>query len=357
MATIERRTDADGRARYRVKIRKRGHRPLSRTFDRLAAARRWARDSEAAIDHRAAFPGSESERRTLAEAVDRYLAEVLPHLAPTNHPRQKARALWWRDQLGHLELAAITPATIAEARSALEAGDGLSGEPVSGATVNRYHAALSAILRAAQRRWHWLPVNPAREVERAREAPAPERYLSAEEVERLTAACWESRDRRLAPMVTVALATGARASELMRMRWRDVDLTARRWVIPQAKSGQPRTVPLAPQAVDALREVVRVVGVEYVWTPAGVSGASDGPPRFPRGPWERSRERAGLGDVRWHDLRHTAASWLAMSGASTADIMAILGHRSLAAAQRYLHLTADHLGDVADRMAGRLWGE
>ncbi len=90
---------------------------------------------------------------------------------------------------------------------------------------------------------------------------------------------------------------------------------------------------------------MRVVGEELVW----------GRRRFPRGAWNRAVAEAEVSDFNWHDLRHSAPSYLAMSGARLRDIQAILGHQAIVTTTRYAHLTEDHLSDVAARAAR--WGE
>lgn len=329
MATIQRRASGS-RQHYRVQIRLKGHLPESATFERLGDAREWARLTEAAIREHRHFRGAEARRRTVADLIDRYLAEVAPGLRGREPETRQWQLAFWRRELGPLLLADLTPAAIASARSRLRCGP---------ATCNRYLAALSHAVSFAVREWDWLNEHPVRRVKRAREPKGRMRFLSEEERARLLTACRTSAS--LYALVVLALSTGARKGELLRLCWRDVDLLGRRALIPQTKSGKPRTVPLVPAAVEALRRLMRQVGEDRVFLHSH------------RRQWEEARAAAGLAGVPFHALRHTAASYLAMSGASVRDIQSILGHETLAMAQRYAHLTDDHLGAVADRMAER----
>ncbi len=273
--------------------------------------------------------------------LDRYEAEILPRRYSEKDRRHRSAQLgYWREALGHLALVDLTREAVSDARAKLEAGRGPSGAIVSPATSNRYLAALSHACTIAVREWGWLADHPIRgRVDRRKEGRGRIRYLSTEERERLLEAC-AAEGGHLHALVVVAILSGARKGELVAARWRHIDLAGRRWEIPDSKSGHPRVVPLVPQAIESLRSLPRGIGeADLVF------------PFFPRRAWERARDAAGLDDVVFHTLRHTAASYLAMSGASTRDIQEILGHRTLAMAARYQHLSPSHLSDVADRMA------
>jgi hypothetical protein len=137
--------------------------------------------------------------------------------------------------------------------------------------------------------------------------------------------------------------------EILRLRWADVDLARKRLVFRDTKNGEQRAAPISAPARAVLESL-----------PAGDPDALLFPsPRRPDQPvalqcaWETAVAKAGLQNFRFHDLRHTAASYLAMSGATTGDIAALLGHKSLAMVARYQHLTASHTGTVAERMAAQ----
>jgi integrase len=149
----------------------------------------------------------------------------------------------------------------------------------------------------------------------------------------------------------VGIYTGMRRDEIRRMKWSEVDFERTRVVVYKTKNTEPRQVPLPRPALGVLQE----------WKKAR---SGDSPLVFPskknpkkllsfRKAWANVVERAGLEDFHFHDLRHTTASYLAMSGASLAEIAEILGHRTLSMVKRYAHLTISHTSTVAERMAAK----
>jgi integrase len=341
MANIQRRVARGGVVSYRVRVRLKGHPLKSKTFPRLREAKAWA----AAVEREAARSGplpAEGWNRSVADAIDRFLHTHLPDLKPTTQRMRVIRLRWWRERIGELPLSLLSPAIVSEQIDALRAGAGPSRRRVSPATTNRYLAALRRVLSLASREWRWATFNAAL-IGQAPEGAHRERFLSREEADRLLVACRRSRSSVLEPLVVVALMTGARQAELMRLRWEDLDLGAQRATIQESKAGR-RTVPLPTPAVAALRSIVRRLD-----SPAVFGGSW--PVMFPRSAWERARSRADLAGVRFHDLRHTAASWLLMSGAGLKDVQHILGHRSIQTTLRYVHLAEDHSLAVAERMA------
>ena len=246
-------------------------------------------------------------------------------------------------------LASLTPARIVEVRDRLPAGDTLSGKPAAAGTVKTYLAVLSKALTVAMTEWFWLDDNPCRRVPRPIEPRGRVRFLSGEERSRLLAACHTSREERLYPLVLLALATGARRGELLSLRWRDIDLARGVAFLHQTKNRERRSVPVTGEAFDVLkaRAKVRRIDTDLVFA------NRDGRARFPQWPWTVALREAELEDFRFHDLRHTAASYLAMSGATLAELAEVLGHKTLAMVKRYAHLTEAHTRGVVERMTSR----
>jgi integrase len=234
---------------------------------------------------------------------------------------------------------------------------GPSGQPVGPATRNRYQAALSVAFRWAMApEQGWVDSNPARRVTRLRESDGRVRFLSEEECRALLAAARANDDPRMQLLVLLAVATGARESELMRLRWSDLDLRNGLLLIKKTKNHDPKSCPVRGQALQALgewaRTRIRTVGGEHVFGEPGRAYAAAGP-LFPRKRWESIRAEAGLKDFRFHDLRHTTGSYLAMSGATEREIMEVLGHRTAVMARRYSHLSPLHVVGVVERMVNK----
>ncbi len=201
----------------------------------------------------------------------------------------------------------------------------------------------------AAREWNWISDNPFRKLKKLPEPRGRVRCLSETETKRLLEACQGSRDTRLYPLVVLALSTGARRGELLGLRWADVDLERGIAVAHHTKNNERRALPLSGQALDVLRDLgkVRRLDTDLVFADRR------GRPSIPRKSWDRAVEAAEIDDFRFHDLRHTAASYLAMSGATLAEIAEVLGHKTLAMVKRYAHLTDQHTSEVVARMNRR----
>ena len=351
MPTIERRTAPEGDVSYRVKIRLKGFPPQSASFERLTDARRWAQSTEAAIREGRYFKSSEAKRHTLAEMVDRYITEIVP-TKPKN-ARNTARNLkWWKQQIGSYTLADVSPALIAQSRDALLAANTCRGTRRSPSTVIRYMAALSHAFTVAVKEWGWLDDTPMRKVSKPKSPRGRVRFLDDEERDRLLKACNESKNRFLYVITVLAISTGMRLGEIMSLRWSQIDFIRSRITLHDTKNGERRAVPLvghAHEQVQALSKIRRL-GTDLLF-----------PGKNPEkhieisGPWHTAMKNANVEDFRFHDLRHCTASYLAMGGASLAEIAEVLGHKTLQMVKRYTHLSEGHTSTVVETMNNKIF--
>ncbi|WP_244858542.1 MULTISPECIES: tyrosine-type recombinase/integrase [Lysobacteraceae] len=325
--------------------------PRTKTFKRLTDAKAWAAKVESDMGHGAYVPTARERRRTLKVLIEKYRDEYLPTRGIRDESKQRSLLTWWEENFGHLTLDKLQPETIAEARRKLQARRKRNGEPLSGATVNRHLAALSAVCKWAWKELRWLPSNPVLDVSKAPESTGIVRFLSDAERNALLKACRESSDSNIATAVLLALATGARYSNIRGLKWSDVDRDQWRLRFAETKNGQPRYVPVVGPAQVALQ-------AHHDRDPTGegwvFKGAHDDAPADLDKPWRKLREAAKLQDFRFHDLRHTTASYLTMNGASLAEVAEALGHRTLVMAKRYSHQTGEHVRSTLERMAGHL---
>ena len=354
MATIEKRVSASGTVSYRAKVRLRGEKPRSRTFKRLTDAKAWAAKTESDLGHGTYVPTTADRRRTLADLVDKYRTEYLPVKA-NNRDSAKQEALldWWREEYGYVSLDRLQPDVIAEARAKLAQRKNRYGKPISGATVNRYLAALSAVCKWAWKELRWLPANPVLAVSKMTESEGVVRFLSDDERAALFKACRKHRNPNIYTAVVLALATGARASNIRFLRWEDVDRDQWTLTIRETKNGTPRTIPVVGAAQDALQAHYKADPTKEGWV---FKGARDDAPGTFDSAWQAVRKAAGLDDFRFHDLRHTTASYLTQGGAGLAQVADALGHRTLVMARRYSHQSGEHvratLASIADKLEG-----
>lgn len=358
MAIIETRKSNSGAVSYRARVRLQGHPEHSQTFARKTDARDWARQIEADLKRGRHLPSQAAARRTVAQMIDRYVGQSLPRKA-RNKDSKKVETLltWWKTRIGDVAIVNVTPALVAECRDELLAEKTRLSKKRSPATVNRYLAALSACFREALREWHWLEHSPMQAVSRGPESPGVVRFLSDEERDRLLTACKASAEPWIYPLVLLALSTGARRGELLGLRWGDVDLVRGAVTFHITKNRERRTVPVAGAALRLLQEraKVRRIDGDRVFPPPALPADVDdatlrAKPLDIDVAWRAVLHAAKVKDFRFHDLRHSAASYLAMSGATAPEIAAVLGHKTLAMVKRYAHLGEQHTAGVVTRM-------
>lgn len=356
MASIQNRTwtDQQGRERtsYRVQIRKRGFPPITATFERKSDADKWAKQTESDMDRRRYFPQIEAERCTLSELIERQLEHVKRE-HPHDYNRQRVILDWWKAKLGDYTLATFAgqegPALLSRYRDKLQTDEGFSN-----GTVNRYLSVLSKTFSNAVTEWHLMQDNPLRRVSKKKEPQGRVRYLSDDERARLLDACKRSEYPPLYLIVLFALTTGMRRGELFGLRWQDIDLERHVATLHKTKNQERRSVPVVPEVEALLREhgKVRRLDTDRVF----LTGGSSEQWRFDKA-WYAALKDAKVKGFRFHDLRHTAASYLAMSGATTAEIAAVLGHRTLQMVKRYAHMSDQHTGAVIERMTQKFFAQ
>ena len=210
----------------------------------------------------------------------------------------------------------------------------IAGRPITGATVNRDLACLkTAFSKGIQ--WGLVLSNPVKMVKFYSEKDrARTRYLSPEEKAALLAVC----SPELRRIVLVALKTGMRKSELLFLRWLDVDFGANLIKIRKSKSGRMRFIPLHPDVRRVLNDLP--VGGDFVFTSSGREVLSvDG---WVRTQFEAALDKEEIRNFKFHDLRHTFTSEMIMRGADLKTVSELLGHATTAMTERYSHLSPAH---------------
>jgi len=271
-------------------------------------------------------------RHSWNEAVVRYLAET-KHKASQSD--DKAHLRWVDRFLGSVELGSINRELLDRIHAARMA------EGVANSTVNRTMEVVRAVLRRAANEWEWLDRVP-----RVRMLPEPKRrvrWITREEADRLIGELPE----HLAAMVRFSLETGLRRSNVTGLEWSQVDLARRTaWIHPdQAKARKAIAVPLSAAAVVLLRERIgkhethvfsfRGKPVRQVNTKA----------------WRQALQRTGIENFRWHDLRHTWASWHVQAGTPLHVLQELGGWECVEMVRKYAHLSTVHLAEYVDRVS------
>jgi integrase len=195
-----------------------------------------------------------------------------------------------------------------------------------------------------------IKVNPTKEVPLLEELSVKERYLSVEEAQRLHTAVCTSENTMLRFIVPTLILSGCRKREVLDAKWKDFDFQRRIWRIPTPKTGKARFVPISDGLINLLNDVPRGNGSEWVFP----NSTTNKPFVNFFCAWDNARKKAGLSDVRVHDLRHSFASFLVNSGRTLFEVQRILGHSQVKTTQRYAHLSHDTLLDATNAVNSQI---
>jgi len=353
MATIRRRTDKNNNVSFHVQIRLKGYPTETGSFIRLTDARKWAAATESAIREGRYFKTREAKKHTFSDMVERYIKTTLP-TKPKQQAKQTQQLNWWNERLGYHLLSDVTPALIVEYRDELSQSINRRGTKTSAATVVRYMAALSHCFTVCVNEWGWVDDSPLRKVKKPKESRGRVRYLDDNECTRLLNACKQSPNKQLYINVVLALSTGMRKSEQAWLTYKDVNLKEGYAILNDTKNGEVRRVALTGLALELLKEHSKIRRID---TP--LLFPSDRTPTKPidlKKAFDNALKVAEIDNFRWHDLRHTFASNLAMNGASLAEIAECMGHKTLSMVKRYAHLSESHVSGVVESMNSKIFG-
>jgi len=295
---------------------------------------------------------------TLESNTMKFCTLVEGYAATTARPAQSfARLMFWAERLGDLELLEITPEHVdaglvhlaerGKLRPVRGGAPVRTGKPLSAATITRYGTDLAGVFRFA-RRQRLVPrtwTAPTKGLEVAA-SPLRHDYISAEDKDKLVkiARMVDKRWGRMAALIEVAFSSGWRAGNLQELTWDRVDLEAGVITAPTSKTGQPLVTPISSAA---LAELLRLP----ITQPRVFCNRHGGAYQY-RKLWERITALASMQGRVFYLLRHGCASTLAAAGASQAQLMAHMGHASLASSRRYLHADIVNKRALAQRVFG-----
>lgn len=325
MATITQR----GKHQWQAKIRKKGHATLTQTFDKKADAEKWARHVESEMDRGIFVSSYAAENTPLSELTQRYAEEVAPRL------KSAARIILILKHLdkamGHLMAASITPAIVKEYRD-------YRLEKVCSDTVRKELLVFSRLFKVAQKEWdfHLPRGNPVASIAIPAKGKARERRLEDHETGILLKAA-EEYGNGMDKIITLAIETGMRRGEIVALRWDDINFIKRTALLRETKNGDNRTIPLSSTAIGVLQGLPRDHSGRVFPVRSDSVGMA----------FRRITARAGLENLRFHDLRHEAASRFFERGLGIMEVSTITGHKDLAMLKRYTHLKAE---DIAKKL-------
>ena len=313
--------------RWQAQIRKQGHTPLSKTFRTKVNAEKWARDTEDSIERGEYQKVLTAQATHVGELLRRYDQEILTLKGRNSADLAKLKVL--DRHLGNLSVGKLTPQVVLEfTRNRLEV--------VCSDTVRKDLITLSKVLKRARVMWRLhLPENPvaiAKEVikETNMLKPGRERLrrLEQRELETLLAAC----NPEMKDLIEWAVETGMRRGEMLNARREHVKGPT--LYIPETKTGKPRTIALSSKARDILaRRPIRMDGYIFDRTKPNTLSVA----------FERVCKKAGIEDLRFHDLRHEATSRLFEKGLGIQEVASITGHSDWKSLKRYTHVSPEEV--------------
>jgi integrase len=362
MATYSDRKYSDGTVgAILAEVRLRPFAPESRAFPldehgsykaAKKAAKDWAKEREEKLkaERKKGRARPDVTRRTLGSLIEKYLADTrLTKNLKTIDGITKILE-WWTDTYGSKKILDIDPLFWDEARAALM----LKKKDCAPATINRYLAKM-------RKAWKWglkktyitTRDNLWPEELLLTEPKGIERYLSDKELASLKTEL-SKQDAWMRAAVLVSLACGCRQGELLQLDWADINFEEQYLAIRHIiKNDEPRLTHVSKPALEAL-EAIKPADVAGD-TPVFVTGEGNRMPNwYLLHRWKKVLKNAGIKAFRWHDLRHTAASFLLQSGASLPEIGSVLGHQSLVSTKRYAHFIGGKAVVGADKVAAKL---
>ncbi len=317
MATIRKRN-----GRYQVQIRKGSYPLITRTFARLADAKKWVGTTEYEIEHGLYEASPAPGFASIADLIDHYL--VLTEEEPLSDS-EFYRFKYLKKHIGSILIRGFKGSHLARYRD-------LRLKHIKPATLVRELSLLRRILRIAQEDWDVkILANPLNRFTVKGQRGSRERRLEGDEEGRLLNACKAARNPWLLPTVLLALETAMRRGEILNARYEH--LKNGLLTIPKTKTGTPRTIPLTLNAQEIIAALPRSITGYLIPISSNALRLA----------WERARQRAGINDLRFHDLRHEAISRFFEMGLSIPEVALISGHKVYRMLARYTHLRTEDL--------------
>lgn len=324
MATINKR----GSFQFQASIRRKGYPTQIKTFETRRDAEAWARSIESEMDTGRFVPTKEADQTSLYDALTRYADEVTAHKRSAKSELRRI-AVWQKHPLAQRSLSQIRGADIASYIRERRAS-------VSSGTIRLDLALISHLYTIALQNWGLESLdNPVLKIKKPAPGKARDRRLENGEEERLLEACNTSRSAPwLGAAVGLAIETGMRAGEILSIHWSQVKLKERAIRLDETKNGDSRTVPLTRQAVKILEALPRSIDGRVIAAFYDSNGMGNA--------FATARKRAGIDGIRFHDLRHEAASRFAQIF-SAQELARVMGWRTMQMALRYYHPRLDEL--------------
>lgn len=329
MATIRKR----GERQWEARVRRRGYPVTCKTFETKAEAEGWASIIESEMVRGGYVSRREAEATTLKEALERYEREEIPK--KKGHQEKYVVKAWIKHDLALRPLASIRSSDLAKYMD-------VRLKEVGPKTVHHHLGTLSNLFEIARVKWGMEGLaNPVNLLKKPRLPNGRDRRMNDDERKKLIEACAELEYGRLVPIIELAVETAMRRGEIIKLTWEHIDLEKQTAHLPETKNGRPRTVPLSTRAVAILKGLWPREEDEPVKEAAG--RVFNMHPDFVSRAFREVCAKAGLKNLRLHDVRHEATSRLFEKGLNSMEVASITGHETLQMLRRYTHLRAEDL--------------
>lgn len=342
----------DGSFSYHAEVRRRLLPPLRKSFTNLTQAKNWVRATETKLLEGQLTQSEKARKCTLSELLDRYESIQLQQF-PERKRSQIHHLNWWRKRYGHKLLVDITAYTLSQAKQELLQEKTNKKIYRTQATANRYLSTLSTVFTLAYKEWELISENPFLKVTKFPENKGRTRFLTKEEFQSLLEECKKSSNANLYGMVLLAGMLGMRFGEIANLTWKNIDFANRFITLEITKNKDTRFVPMSDPIYEYLQVKNNNKNPEQFIFPSK-NPIKRSPYSMIRKSFKRILQKLGFHDVVFHTLRHTAASHLAMNGATQGELMEILGHRSPVMSKRYTHFNKEHLKKLIEKTTHNL---
>ena len=268
---------------------------------------------------------------TLAEMFDEYLVRHCETKGIKTVDAMRENFRRYLGQWSGRKLSKLTHDEVAKHHGNL-------GREIGHHTANRTVELLSAVYNKAIAWGIYGKANPAAGIEKF-SLQSRERFLHSDELPKFFEALADEPSQTMRDFFLLSLLTGARQSNVLAMRWENISIARAEWFIPETKNGDPQTVTLSPEALEVLRN--RQSGDMTGWVFPSDRESKTGHLQNPKKAWRKLLDRAGIADLRMHDLRRTLGSWQVRTGASLSIIGKSLNHKNTATTAIYARLDTD----------------
>lgn len=351
---------------YQVNIRVKGYKPIYKTFKGEKAktrAKKWASVIEGQMND-----GTYKEKpeiiddspRANIESCHDLIEYFRKEIAPDKYSlpeKYKAMYDWWDREIGLYKVTELSASIISSKKELLRTEPIYKGKKRTirrNNTINKYLMCISAVLSYAVKELELIEINPCSKVSLMTKPDGRKRFLSMDEISIFLKNCKE-HSLMVYVYTLILISTGARYSEVLRLRVEDIDYENQQIYYLNTKNKESRGVPIEQSVLELIKQYLKVNQIDTgnIFKPK----RSDGEYPYIKGILEKIIKDSGLKDFHIHDIRHTTASYIAMSGGSLLDIAEILGHKSLVMARRYSHLTKKHTATVLNKVTTKILPE